>query len=58
MERFCCAADGATLDSFIADVAFDVDDTAANIVAQITGIGKDGSELDEANSVLVLAVLQ
>ena len=43
------AADGATLDSFTADVAFDVDDTAANIAAQITGTGKDGSD-DEANS--------
>ena len=43
----------ATINSFAAEVEFDVSATASDIAAEVTGSGKVGDELDEANSVMV-----
>ena len=47
------ASDGAIINSFTAEVEFDVSATAAEIAAEVAAAGKIGDELDEANSVVV-----
>ena len=49
------ASDGAIINAFTAEVEFDVSATAAEIAAEVTGAGKSGDELDEANSVVAVS---
>ena len=49
------ASDGAIINAFSAEVEFDVSATAAEIAAEVTGAGKSGDELDEANSVVAVS---
>ena len=49
------AYDGASINAFTAEVEFDVEATASELAMEVSGSGKVGDELDEADSVVVLS---